>query len=610
MRPLRISILMCAIMVLLVAVACGGGAQPPTVTQAQAGQAGSTATPAVTQAAAGQAPTARPATATIDSTRQVIDMSLSSQPGSTIAGTLVEQMVFGREYDEQKPEILQLDWTFAGDSKKIYFGFGIENGPRQFSFTQTLMLNGEEVPLPVKPFSVPPSSPGKKQFHARGVAVKPGKTFPEGRYEIFVYAGGELLQRGIFDVKQPISTSALDVGLGMDFNRYRDLGDDLQQIDPSIFELTEEPVVTVDQDVSYYAEQELVQAYEALDHVDEEYEPFPDDVLQAIEAASDLSNAARCAEAGGDYDASTNICSVSGDPAEACEALGGAFVQETCVFGGPGEVTPTPSPTPTRASTPSTLMPLGLTWRTGAFREAGTNEQGVGIWAQEIFVEPRGGVPPYTILLDNSPQASMPFEMFGLFCVGQVGTITVRSSDGQSVEERIAIKDPICPTKTPTPTATNSPTPAATNSPTNTPTPTHTPLPTEPPLPPLPITHGFATINSVNILGQGRSATTPAGSSVTVQVDYFIIQYSDCPACIQQIAIGISNDATVNQTVGCAYEGIPSLEGESGAGSVTFNAPTEPGWYFVRIWNTFEYSCRLDYGTTGSEFSIGKIYVP
>ncbi|HKZ83066.1 MAG TPA: hypothetical protein VJ793_05360 [Anaerolineae bacterium] len=620
MRPLRTMIIACAIMVLLVAVACGGGSQPPAG-EPQAGRTQSPAPPAVTRPAAGQAPTARPATATIDSTRIVIDMSRSSQPGSTIAGTIVEQMVFGGEYDAQKPEILQLAWTFPVDSKTIYFGFGIENGPQQFSFTQTLMLNGEEVPLPVKPFSVPPSSPGKKQFHARGVAVKPGKTFPEGRYEITVYASGKMLQTGVFDVKQPIATSALQVGVGVDFNRYSDLAPDVQQIDPGIFELIEEPLVTVDQELAYYDEKGLVEAYAAQDNVDEEYEPFPDDIQQAIEAASDLSNAARCAEAGGDYDDSTNACTVSGDPAEACEALGGVFEQETCIFGAPEEVTLTPSPTPTRPSTTPGLPPLGLIWRTGAFREAGTNEQGVGIWAQEIFVEPRGGVPPYTILFDNSPQASTPFEVFGLFCVEKRGALTVRSSDGQSVEEQITVKGPICPTKTPTPTATRTPSPTRTitAAPTHTRTPTDTPTPmpapTEVPLPGLPLVDSseLFTIEAVQIQGQGHRAHAAPGSSVTVNVNYFI-QDVGCPGCIDQILVGIADDATINEPKGCVYNGQPGPEGVQGSGSLTFNVPNAPGVYYVRVHYGQAFSCDLGWwgvgGVPGAESSIGAIIVP
>jgi hypothetical protein len=538
-------------------------------------------------------------------------MSSSIQPGSTIAGTIVEQMVFGHEYDAQKPEILQLAWTFPVDSKQIYFGFGLENGPQQFSFTQTLMLNGEEIPLPVKPFSVPPSSPGKKQFHARGVAVKPGNTFPEGRYDVVVYADGEVLQRGIFDIKKPSATSILNMGVGMDFNRYRDLTDDVQQIDPSIFELIEESLVTVDEELAYYDQTELVEAYEDLDNVDEQYEPFPDDVQQAIEEASDRSNTARCEEAGGDYDESTNACTVSGDPVEACQALGGTFEQETCVFGVPAGVTPTPSPTPTRASATPGLPPLSLTWRTGAFREAGTNDQGVGIWAQEIFVEPRGGATPYTVLFDATPQASTPFEVFGLFCVAKRGMLTVRSSDGQAVEEQITVNDPLCPTRTPT--ATRTPTITPTRTPTNTPTPIL--APTEVPLPGLPLADSseLFTIESVQIQGQGRRAHAAPGSSVTVEVNYFV-QDVGCPTCIDQILVGIADDATINEPKGCVYNGIPGAEGVQGSGSLTVDVPNAPGVYYVRVHYGQDFSCALGWwgvgGTPGPESSIGAIIVP
>ena len=239
-------------------------------------------------------------------------------------------MVFGREYDEKKPEILQLAWTFPLDAEQIYFGFGVNNGSRQFSFTQTLTLNGQEIPLPLKPFSVPPSSPGKKQLRARGLSVKPGNTLPVGRYEILVYSEGNLLQKGIFDVKQPTGTSALDVGLGMDFGRYSDAAGAAQHIDPDIFELTEESIVEVDDDFLYYEEDELEEAYSDLEHVDDEYEPFPDDILQEIEEAY----AAFCEEIGGVYDEASGVCYVD-DPAEACADLGGYFDGDTCLFGDP-----------------------------------------------------------------------------------------------------------------------------------------------------------------------------------------------------------------------------------------------------------------------------------
>jgi len=119
--------------------------------------------------------------------------------------------------------------------------------------------------------------------------------------------------------------------------------------------------------------------------------------------------------------------------------------------------TPPPSATATRTRTP-TAQPLTFTWSAGAFRESGQNDQGVGIWAQEVFVEARGGIPPYTILFDDAPKTTVPFDVFGLYCIGQVGTITVRSADGQEKSQNITVKDPICPTKTPTPTPTATPT--------------------------------------------------------------------------------------------------------------------------------------------------------
>ena len=112
------------------------------------------------------------------------------------------------------------------------------------------------------------------------------------------------------------------------------------------------------------------------------------------------------------------------------------------------------SPTQTATQT------LNFTWRPGDFREAGVNESGIGIWAQEIFVDVAGGTPPYTVVFNASGQRQTgpSLEVFGLFCVGQVGTITVRSADGQEKSENITVKNPICPTKTPTPTATRTPT--------------------------------------------------------------------------------------------------------------------------------------------------------
>lgn len=110
--------------------------------------------------------------------------------------------------------------------------------------------------------------------------------------------------------------------------------------------------------------------------------------------------------------------------------------------------TPLPSATHTRTPTP---LPISFTWRTGASRQSGVNEQGAGIWAQEVFVTPSGGVPPYTIVFEGGGQqwAGPSFEVFGLLCIGQVGSITVRSADGQQARQPITIPAPLCPTRTP-----------------------------------------------------------------------------------------------------------------------------------------------------------------
>lgn len=285
----------------------------------------------------------------------------------------------------------------------------------------------------------------------------------------------------------------------------------------------------------------------------------------------------------------------------------------------------TPEPTATSTATAlrsSTTAPtklsvftgtLTFTWIQGAFREAGTNESGVGIWARQIIVEPSGGQPPYTIAFTagNPAQGSLTFEVFGLYCEGQIGTLTVSSADGQSVSEQIRIEDPICPTPTPTRTNTSSFTPTRTPSPTL----TSTPKPTDVPLPVLPVTSSDeVTIEGVFIQGQDRMATVSAGASVQVDVDYFI-KDTNCPTCIVQIFIGIADDVTINEPKGCVYSGIAGSSGVSGSGSISFNVPATSGVYYIRFRRTADFSCPgpgwwyTDF-TPGSDRNVGVIIVP
>jgi hypothetical protein len=91
---------------------------------------------------------------------------------------------------------------------------------------------------------------------ARGLRVKPGNTLPKADTKSGVFRRGSV-QKGIFDVKQPLASGALRAGVGMDFHRYSDATGRAQQIDPDIFELIEEPIVPVDDDFVYYDEGDL-----------------------------------------------------------------------------------------------------------------------------------------------------------------------------------------------------------------------------------------------------------------------------------------------------------------------------------------------------------------
>ena len=94
MRPFRITLILCAIAALLVAAGCGGGSQPATAQPptAQPESALPPASPPAAPPTAAQPAAGQPPTATTAPAAGGIDLSQSNQPGSTIAGTVVEQM--------------------------------------------------------------------------------------------------------------------------------------------------------------------------------------------------------------------------------------------------------------------------------------------------------------------------------------------------------------------------------------------------------------------------------------------------------------------------------------------------------------------------------------
>ena len=335
MRNLRYTLTVCVLLMSLISTACGGGAPTPAP-QAPSNTAvnqppASTAPPA----SAPTQPTVEPAaTATLDPTRKALDLSRSNQPGSTIAGSVVEQIVFGEGYDDKKNEIVSPAFIFPVAIPKVLFAFGVANGTQSLTFTETLKFNGEVIPLPVTKFSVPPSGVGQKQLRVKGLAVKAGAQFPIGRYQIEAYSEGKLVQQGIFDVQESKST-------GLWFN---DSAPQLlvawpsagrTQADPNIFIVTEEEIVVVPDETDYYEAEELQAAYQQLEHADELFEPFPDDVMEAIEEDAALEAEASCAAAGGVFESASGQCFVDDDPEEACQAIGGIYdpATDNCSFG-------------------------------------------------------------------------------------------------------------------------------------------------------------------------------------------------------------------------------------------------------------------------------------
>ncbi len=338
MKTLRPALTLVTLAIWLITTACGGS--EPTPAPAPPANVQPTSAPAATNASAPTsapttAPAAAAATATVDPTRKTLDLSRTNQPGSTLSGTPVEQIVFGEGYDEQKNLILGPAFTFPVAIPKVLFGFGVVNGDQALTFTETLKFNGEVVPLPVAKFAVPPARVGQKQLRVKGLAVKPGAQFPIGRYQIEVYVEGQLVQQGIFDVLQPKS-AGLWFGASPALLLTSWSGARPAQLDPDLFVVTEEEIAYIEEEVDYYTAEELQAAYSELELIDDLYEPFPDEVLEAIEAEALEERAALCAEAGGFLDEATGECVVEGDDLEqACAITGGAYdpVTGACSYG-------------------------------------------------------------------------------------------------------------------------------------------------------------------------------------------------------------------------------------------------------------------------------------
>jgi hypothetical protein len=126
--------------------------------------------------------------------------------------------------------------------------------------------------------------------------------------------------------------------------------------------------------------------------------------------------------------------------------------------------------------------------------------------------------------------------------------------------------------------------------------------------PPVPVSSGSSsvpiTFTSVSLNGGGNSLVRVApGQSIQANIGFSITQDSSCPGCIDQILVGLSSGSfagnSVSYQVGCIYSGIPSATPTSGTGSVTFNAPTTPGVYYLRFRHGQSYSCDTAWWLVG-----------
>ena len=95
-------------------------------------------------------------------------------------------------------------------------------------------------------------------------------------------------------------------------------------------------------------------------------------------------------------------------------------------------------------------------------------------------------------------------------------------------------------------------------------------------------------VSNVRLNGDGTNITVNLGDQVRIQFDYRIWNGDNCPACIQQLVVGLNDDP-----LNCAYDGIPNTcESNATTGSYDHTtSPLEPGTYDVIVANDFQYSC-------------------
>jgi hypothetical protein len=82
-----------------------------------------------------------------------------------------------------------------------------------------------------------------------------------------------------------------------------------------------------------------------------------------------------------------------------------------------------------------------------------------------------------------------------------------------------------------------------------------------------------------------------------------------CPGCVDQIAVGLNSDPGPQV---CPYSGIDGPGGGSGSANITIHVPNIPGWYYIGIDRSQEYTCVATWPagyTPGPAQDIGVVVV-
>ena len=96
-------------------------------------------------------------------------------------------------------------------------------------------------------------------------------------------------------------------------------------------------------------------------------------------------------------------------------------------------------------------------------------------------------------------------------------------------------------------------------------------------------------LTDVALNGEGPQAVVEAGETISFSAKYFASQMEGCPNCLDQIVVGIENDAQICEDMQI-IDGCP--EGKTGTISGELTAPQEAGIYYVKYMLIPEYTCE------------------